>query len=83
MCSDFQVEEAVSVEESVSWESPLLARCWLIRVTTCEARSARFVPHEAVGVQLTAAPAGAATTAATAAATTMSETTTVWRTRAK
>jgi hypothetical protein len=67
MCMDFHTEEAVSVPETVSWLRPMLARCWLTSVTTCEARSARFVPQEAVGLQLVAAGAVVVTVATTAA----------------
>ena len=73
MCSDFQVDDAVSGDETASWDRPLPARYWLISVTTCEARSARFVPHDELGVQFVTAVARGTVTAATAASSARTE----------
>jgi hypothetical protein len=75
MCSDFHSDDAVSGDETASWERPLPARYWLISATTCEARSARFVPHDEEAVQFVTACAGGAETAATAASNTATATT--------
>ncbi len=69
MCNDFHADDAVSVDETASCERPLPARYWLISDTTCEARSARFVPHDAVGVQFVTAFADGTTAAMPAAST--------------
>src|ERR671936_1807120 len=77
MWRDFQIAEFVSVGETFSAWSPIAARCWLTRSTTCCARSWRSVPHALSGVQLptaakaapalTGTAAGDATSKATAA----------------
>src|SRR3954452_24767688 len=52
----FQTPESVRFASTVSWESPSVARCWLISVTTCDANDALGAGQLASGAQRAVAP---------------------------